>query len=243
MPDYTIAVHRMPLGAVAVLQAGVDGRPCMGDLVLQRHLPGCWQCLVVDFMGHGDVADRIRRDVEGDARAALELDSPSGALQALNRATFDRLRGVRSYATAICARLVWEPRPVLAFASAGHVPPVALWTGGVVRTIPARGLMLGVHREYVYVDHRVELADWRALILYTDGLLDLASDEPAPGGMEELVDAVRQAGTDGPIGAEAMAAGIFRAMRAHRDRGPRDDVSLLVVSAMDVTAEDKGKRA
>jgi sigma-B regulation protein RsbU (phosphoserine phosphatase) len=68
---------------------------------------------------------------------------------------------------------VWEPGTGrLAYAVAGHNPPVWVSADGETRTLRGTGLPLGVIDEAQYDEHEIHLHPGDALLLYTDGLTD-----------------------------------------------------------------------
>lgn len=111
----------------------------------------------------------------------------------------------------------------LRYAIAGHGAPLLAAADGRTAMLDGEGLLLGFSPATRYDAFECPLADGEHLILYTDGIVEIDRDYLA--GVAELERAVRDELATPSVN---LAEGIAR--RVLRDRTPRDDTALLVVS-------------
>lgn len=170
-----------------------------------RHVPGSaglevggdwYDAQILDdgtlAMSVGDVAGH---GVEAAARMG-ELRSATTALRLVRRGPDDlisvlhRLTSSIGYiATAICTRL--DPHGHMAWASAGHLPPLLIRRGDAVEVLEGRvspPLGVGYHDEVPVGRHPIDSGD--AILLYTDGLVEHRR-EPIDTSLQRLADRVR----------------------------------------------------
>jgi len=188
---------------------------------------GATLLVVGDVTGH----DRHAAAVMGQLRNLLRglaydsADGPAALLTRLDRA----LEGlsIPSLATAVLARV--DPLPGGAagrrvhWSSAGHPPPLVRRHDGTVEVLARKAdLLLGLDPALERQEHDVELAPGDTLVLYTDGLVEVRTD-------------------DLDVGIDRLA----RTLHEHGDRPPEqlcdrllgealldandDDIALLVV--------------
>lgn len=160
-------------------------------------------------------------------------------LEALNRLLFSVTRHaqVKSYTTCLYA-LLEEKGGILEYACAGHFPPLH-WRAdreAVVEYEPLPGFPLGVRAATHYRAQRINLALGDVLIFYTDGVTEARRGpyekliEPDIYETERLSAVLKRS-------AHLDAAGILTAIEEDLrgfvgDRGPRDDVTLLVLKRL-----------
>jgi sigma-B regulation protein RsbU (phosphoserine phosphatase) len=115
----------------------------------------------------------------------------------------------------------------LTYASAGHDAPVLLSAGADPRFLevdggPVVGLLEGV----VYAAQRTALAPGDALVLYTDGVSEALDENGDFFTGERLRELLKRA----PGGAEAVARGVYDAVKAFAGKAPQsDDITVMVV--------------
>jgi serine phosphatase RsbU (regulator of sigma subunit)/anti-sigma regulatory factor (Ser/Thr protein kinase) len=177
---------------------------------------------VGDVLGHGVGAAVVMGELRSALRAyALEGRRPAELASLLNRV----LRTREAAATATLVYLVYDPDArSLAFASAGHVPPLAVGADGDARFLEAAsGPPLGVRRTVRYAEQTVELAPGSSIVLVTDGLVE-RPDEGLEKGLDRLVEAVLASGGDD---ADAICDAVVRRLLP---RGAaRDDAAIVVL--------------
>jgi serine phosphatase RsbU (regulator of sigma subunit) len=122
---------------------------------------------------------------------------------------------------------------IMQASTAGHYPP--LLSDGE-RMVPIKmdpQLVLGVDEDEVYVTEPVFLPEQYTLVMYTDGVLDVASPDGQRYGMRRL----REAFTGGGPSARAVVESLRRNIRDFCDGVEfGDDVTLVAVQGQAVTA-------
>lgn len=157
---------------------------------------GVFMC---DVMGHGVrsalVTAMVRALVDSAAPVALE---PGHFLAEMNARLTGLLKSVGGpmFATA-CFLTADIDTGTLCFATAGHPPPLHLrrraGETAPLRLPPAAGPALGLFPEAVYATGECSLAEGDVILLFTDGLFEVASPEGDDEyGMERLLAAARQ---------------------------------------------------
>jgi PAS domain-containing protein len=125
---------------------------------------------VGDVAGHGITAAATMARLRHALTAlAVTTTEPAQLLGYLNRIVCDD--PAEPTATVVVAR--YDPHTgVLAWAQAGHPPPI-LVSGGVARPLPRPGgVLVGARREAVYGSAEMALPAGSRLLLYTDGLIE-----------------------------------------------------------------------
>jgi serine phosphatase RsbU (regulator of sigma subunit) len=211
-PALDIAAHYVPA------QDGVGG-----DFFLAVEGPrGSTVLLVGDVVGKGVRAAQRAVFVRTSLVTFAPFeDDPARLLQLANAALIDRAGPSVDYVTAAC--VVHRPADAtVAWALAGHHPPLALDTGRPLDPAGA-GQPLGLDHDLEVASSSAPLTEDGGVLLYTDGILD-ARDEHGTRFGEERLSAV-VAAYDG-----AAAAGVVEHLRAalaaYAPAGA-DDVCLL----------------
>jgi integral membrane sensor domain MASE1 len=189
-----------------------------------------WDVMLGDIGGKGAAAARTTALARYTLRAdAVHEDWPSHILDLLNRAILRQAPG--ETCTVAYGRI--SPRRGggvgLILSVAGHPLPLVVRAGGAVEPLGGAGGLLGAMPNPMLADYRADLEPGDAVLLYTDGLTDAYAPERIVT-QEELVAALEEyAGR----GAEAIASGIQEVVLNGGDRGPRDDITVLVLRVPD----------
>src|SRR3954453_6107169 len=171
-PDHLqIAVRYRP--AASYQQVG-------GDWYDAFHQPDGATLLVIgDVVGHNVDAAAAMGQIRSILRG-IAYDRPESPAQVLTRVD-NVLTGLRigTLATALVARLEQPDAQAasslrtLRWSSAGHLPPLLLHPGGVVRLldgVPER--LLGAESTHPRADHEALLDSGDTVVFYTDGLIE-----------------------------------------------------------------------
>lgn len=181
--------------------------------------------VVGDVTGHGIHAAVTMGQLRTALRAyAVDERSPAALLGLLHR-LLDRLEP-DLFATAVIVR--FRPgRSKMTMASAGHPPPLLRSDSGEAAPIemPSGG-MLGLPIDLTYTDHRVAVPPGRALLLYSDGLVERRG-EPIDEGIARLA---RGFGATFRSGGHAERSADDLLSAALRGHSYDDDVCMLVLS-------------
>ena len=186
-----------------------------------------WGIVVGDVCGTGPIA----ASVTGMARhtiasAAWHGDDPEHVLRNLNQAM--RARDVRPFCTVNYGSLRPTANGVaLTFACAGHPLPVVTRADGSAALCGEYGMLIGVFDEITVTATTVELGPGDGIVLYTDGVTDVAP--PYALTDDELVALVGGAAAHAES-ADALADRLESALGAILPLGQRhDDIALLVL--------------
>ncbi len=118
-------------------------------------------------------------------------------------------------------------RGTLAYANAGHNPPLLARANGQVDMLPSSGTVLGVFADADYQGAQLPLGSGDRLVLYTDGITearDAAEREFGEERLKELLVRHRH------LGATALHAAMMDEITRFASSGFQDDATLLVVA-------------
>jgi serine phosphatase RsbU (regulator of sigma subunit) len=150
-----------------------------GDFYNWFDLPGGRSCLIIgDVTGHGMAAAFLMATTQLLTRTALQrLDGDPGA--AMNAVNGELCGQVFNGQFVTMTILVIDPSAgLLHVATAGHPPPLLSPASGAARLLKIEPqLVLGVEREWEYVTERLDLPRDGTILLYTDGVIEAASED------------------------------------------------------------------
>ncbi len=194
-------------------QAGVH---VGGDWFSAIELPDDAALFVVgDVAGHGVDAVATMAQLRFTAKGMVTTGSSlTGALARLNFLLLHS-RDAQATATLVLAR--YEPAERrLAWAQAGHLPPLLVRAGEVQLLDRPDGMLLGASAHPVYESAECRLEPGDRLLMYTDGLVERPGED-IDTGLARLSEAVRAAD---PGSLDALLAAMLEGER-------RDDVCVL----------------
>jgi hypothetical protein len=150
------------------------GGPFAGDFVVSSltHGGGVFEMALVDVSGKGVAAGTRALLLSGALGGLLGAVPPEGFLRAANT-YLERQEWEEGFATAVHLVLRLDDGR-FTVESAGH-PPAALFHAGSGRweLLPAEGPALGLMRDVTYTSTQGTLEPGDALLLYTDGLVEV----------------------------------------------------------------------
>ncbi len=189
---------------------------------------GEWTVALGDVCGKGPDAAALMGMVRHTIRAAaIRERAPARVLSTVNAAV-GRQTSEDQFCTAIAARLrPQEDQVIVWICVAGHPPPLVLRGDGSLHWIRGAGALLGVFEDARLAEDELRLAPGDTLILYTDGVTEERGVQGAFG--EDGLTAVLE-GAAGASAAEIVDR-IERAVLAHGQGEPRDDIAILAVRA------------
>ncbi|HWK29185.1 MAG TPA: SpoIIE family protein phosphatase [Solirubrobacter sp.] len=184
-----------------------------------------WFAVVGDVCGKGAEAAAVTALARYTIRAAVARHrSPAGILRWLNAAMLRQ--GAGRFVTLALARLDLEPdgSVIATVACGGHPHPRILRATGLVEALGETGTVLGVLDEIAPVDRATRLIAGDALILYTDGLTEVAPPRIwSPAQLDAAVAGARRRTAQGIVDHLAERAD------AEAEGPPRDDLALLAL--------------
>ncbi len=139
------------------------------------------------------------------------------------------------FVTAFYGVLDWSSG-MLTFSNAGHNPPILRRRDGRVEHLHEGGVALGVLPEAQYEDRPIAMRPGDVLVMYTDGVSEAEDENAHQYGTERLERVIA-------AHAEEDARHILRAIRDDvmafaGDRGPTDDLTLMVLRAKEQAPGD-----
>ncbi|AEE46356.1 ATP-binding SpoIIE family protein phosphatase [Cellulomonas fimi] len=185
-------------------------------------------CVVGDVVGHGVAASAAMSQLR--AVMASRLLDGAGVSEALE--SMDRYARVASdaFATTVCVALLDPETGELEYATRGHPAPLVVGPGRARRLPPTGGGPLGVEDSSVV--HRDHVGDDEALLLFTDGLVEVVG-QPLDQRLQRLADAAVQA-VDGVVVGRYAGRTLAERLCLHvpwvLDEGFVDDVTVLAAS-------------
>jgi serine phosphatase RsbU (regulator of sigma subunit) len=192
-----------------------------------------WTAVIGDVCGKGPEAASLTALARYTVRTASSPDSsPSQVLRTLHESISSERSDYR-FCTAALARIQAPPNGTdearLTVALGGHPLPIILRKDGRVESIGEAGTLLGVLPSPRLADVEATLAVGDSLILYTDGVLDVAN-RAKRGDPDWFKDQI--AVTTG-MGAEEIAERLAQASIERHGDNLRDDIAILVLHRSD----------
>ena len=134
------------------------------------------------------------------------------------------------FVTAFYGVLDWKNRALI-FTNAGHNPPLLLHRDGTHEWLSEGGLALGVLPDARYEERPLALRPGDVLVLYTDGVSEAEDENGALYGIERLEALVRSQPQH--TARELLQDIVAAVLDWTGERGPTDDLTLLVVRRLD----------
>ena len=230
--------RRLPRVAGAALGArylpGEGGAAVGGDWYDAIALPSGRVALAIgDVVGRGIEAASTMGQMRSALRAILMQADDTGAMAGrLNRFTLGLGSEEAVMTTVVLA--IFEPSTgTLRYTNAGHPPPLLVRPDGDPTYLAeSPSPPMGVLATPRYPQHTLVLEPGSTLVLYTDGLIEEAS-EVLDVGLERLQQAARRAGADVEATCELLLEGSLKPGATSAD-----DVTLLVVRMQETLGAD-----
>jgi sigma-B regulation protein RsbU (phosphoserine phosphatase) len=179
---------------------------------------------IADASGHGLPAALLARDVITGLRMGMtEKSKVTRTVERLNRVI---------HRAALSSKFIslfygeFGPGGVLTYCNAGHNPPL-LQRGTTLRPLDRGGLILGPNPAAHYTQGRACLDTGDAVVLYTDGLVELTNPQGKQFGLARLKRLLRGLQTTGAR--ERVEAILADANRFAGGVAPMDDMTVVVV--------------
>ncbi|MDQ3934131.1 MAG: SpoIIE family protein phosphatase [Actinomycetota bacterium] len=192
-----------------------------GDFYDVLATPAGWMLVIGDVIGHGPPAAALTSLARYSIRAAATLTGRAApTLAHLN----DQLRqdGRLVLLSAACVLLdEGGDRTCATVAVAGHPRPI-LVRDGEPRLVGRTSLVLGATDDAEYVEDQIEIEPGDCLVLYTDGVLDLAGDTDRFG-EDRLMSALAGTAATPDVRLERLTS----ALEAFQAGAQRDDIAVL----------------
>ncbi|GGT13002.1 SpoIIE family protein phosphatase [Nonomuraea spiralis] len=226
------------LESAVVYEPAEEGADVGGDFYDLFTVSDHWCFALGDVCGSGPEAAAVT----GLARHAVRLLAKehytvADIFDRLNQALLEEVEEDR-FLSLLCGELTPLPQggALCTIASAGHPPPLLLRANGVVDTVAAPQLLLGIEAGARFYVETFELAPEEVLLCVTDGVTErrngdrLLDDDD---GLSALLSGCRG------LSAHGVAERVRHAVETFAKEPSQDDVALLVIKA---AAELRGVR-
>lgn len=181
---------------------------------------------IADVAGKGLPAALLMSSLQSAARAFASETAGAGAIcGCINRLLCGRMVPGR-YATFCYVRLDGRS-DTLAYANAGHNPPMLVHTNGDAARLSAGGTVLGVFPDATYREDTLPLDAGDRLILYTDGITEARNASDEEFGEARLIDSVR---ASRHLDAAALKRRVLDEVTTFTGGMFQDDATLVVVA-------------
>jgi sigma-B regulation protein RsbU (phosphoserine phosphatase) len=185
--------------------------------------------VIADVAGKGVPAALLMAFLRASLRAASHIGyAPQISMSKVNYLLWESIER-NQFVTAFYGMLDATNR-TLAYANAGHNPPLLVDASGEARFLDQGGLPLGMFRDTRYYEYYLTLEPGQVLVLYTDGATEAQNAQEEEFGKERLVRSVKAAGN---LSARELIEAVQRDVVAWTEgRGAHDDVTFFVIKAL-----------
>jgi phosphoserine phosphatase RsbU/P len=194
--------------------------------------------VIADVAGKGVPAALLMAFLRASLRAATHIGySPQISMAKVNFLLWESIER-NQFVTAFYGILDARNR-TLAYANAGHNPPLLLNADGSARFIEQGEVPLGMFRDTRYYEYYLSIEPGQTLVMYTDGVTEAQNPAEEEFGRDRLVRSVKAASD---LSARQMIDAIQRDIADWTDgRGSHDDVTFFVVKALNEETGDGSK--
>lgn len=189
---------------------------------------------IADVSGKGVSAALVMAMFRATVRLlATASDSPAAVLRETNRRIFPDIRD--DMFVSVVYGIIDTRSWTVAFARAGHEPPLLRRVSGTVEIVSPPGMAVGIDPGEAFDqatgEGEIRLSKGDLLVLYTDGITEARDRAGTEYGRDNLLEAVATSGSDG---AANLARDIRERMRRFvGDTPQQDDITLLILGAGD----------
>ncbi|MGC1375483.1 MAG: SpoIIE family protein phosphatase [Anaerolineales bacterium] len=217
------------------LDIGAFSRPAQiigGDYFdFFRFKSGSYGLVIADVAGKGFSASLLMSSLQTALRTlAADSDSLSDVIHRINHYFLHNVN-LTTFITIFLAQYDPEQRS-LRYANAGHNPPLLYRPGALpsLTWLAPTGAAVGVMEEYTLRSETIALQPDDILLLYTDGVTELASPTREFFGPDRLADLV--AGNSG-LSAQELVSSMRKGLAVFSaSASPADDVTIVAAKAL-----------
>ncbi|MHC4186870.1 MAG: PP2C family protein-serine/threonine phosphatase, partial [Planctomycetota bacterium] len=166
-----------------------------GDYYAIKELgDGHYGVMLADVMGHGISAALYTMHLSSlwDRHCSL-LDNPAEFVESLNKELFRVVKGEGSFATAICG-IVDLDSGVFRYTSAGGPEVLIMHADGKHKCLEVPGMPLALMEDGSYEEAVAEVDKGDAILLFSDGAVEIKSAEGKMLEVEGFVDVLKRLG-------------------------------------------------
>ncbi|MGI9106807.1 MAG: PP2C family protein-serine/threonine phosphatase [Pyrinomonadaceae bacterium] len=185
--------------------------------------------VIADVSGKGVPAALLMAFLRASLRAAIHIGyAPNISMSKVNYLLWESIE-TNQFVTAFYGALDATNR-TLAYANAGHNPPLLMDAEGNARFIERGGIPLGMFPDTRYYEYYLPIQPGQTIVLYTDGITEAEGADGAEYGRERLESKVRE-------GRTRSARELIEFLHADvlewtEGRGASDDVTFVIIKAL-----------
>ena len=182
---------------------------------------------IADVVGKGIPAALLMSNLQASVRAfATDAAQPHELCQLVNRILCGHIAEGRFISFVYC--IIDADLGTLAYANAGHFPPILVRADGAIERLTAGGAVLGVFPDGTYEQSVVNAHSGDRVILYTDGITEARNADDEEFGEDRLLElVVRHRSCSAP----ALQARVYDAVSTFTGGRFQDDATLIVMAA------------
>src|SRR6266568_1596544 len=184
--------------------------------------------VIADVSGKGVPAALLMAFLRASLRAATHIGyAPHISMTKVNYLLWESIES-NQFVTAFYGILDATNR-TLAYANAGHNPPLLIAADGSPRFDERGGVPLGMFRDTRYYEHYLTIAPGELLVLYTDGVTEATNPAGEEYGLTRMIEAVKR---DKNLTARELIDSIHQDVVNWTDgAGATDDVTFFIIKA------------
>jgi sigma-B regulation protein RsbU (phosphoserine phosphatase) len=185
--------------------------------------------VIADVSGKGVPAALLMAFLRASLRSAIHIGyAPNVSMSKVNYLLWESIE-TNQFVTAFYGALD-ATNKTLAYANAGHNPPILMDRDGNARFIERGGLPLGMFKDARYYEYYLPVESGQTLVLYTDGVTEAENEHGEEYGRARLEKAVREGRH---LTARKMIDFIHADMLEWTaGRGATDDVTFVIIKAL-----------
>jgi len=181
---------------------------------------------IADVVGKGLPAALLMSNLQAAVRAfATAAAEPHDVCTSVNRLLCRNIASGKF--VTFCYAVVDTVAHVVAYANAGHNPPVLMHANGRIDRLSPTGLVLGVAHDWTYSTGSVETEPGDRLVWFTDGITEALAPDGEEFGDDRIIEILQQ---HRAAPADALVRTLSVAVSAWTETGLQDDATLIVAA-------------
>ena len=181
---------------------------------------------IADVVGKGLPAALLMSNLQAAVRAfSTAAAEPHDVCASVNRLLCRNIASGKF--VTFCYAVIDTEAMTVAYANAGHFPPILMRANGTAEQLAPTGLVLGVTADWAYTSGVIELGRGDRLVCYTDGITEALAPDDGEFGEERLVETIRSLRAEPP---DRLARAVSDAVAAWTGGSPQDDATLIVTA-------------
>jgi sigma-B regulation protein RsbU (phosphoserine phosphatase) len=181
---------------------------------------------IADVVGKGLPAALLMSNLQAAVRAfSTAAAEPQDVCASVNRLLCRNIASGKF--VTFCYAVIDTAAMTVAYANAGHFPPILMRENGTAEQLAPTGLVLGVSADWAYTSGVMELGHGDRLVCYTDGITEALAPDNGEFGEERLIETIRSLRVEPP---DRLARAVSDAVTAWTGGSPQDDATLIVAA-------------